>query len=405
MQLTPDVCTFIRDTADTFSGAERRRYIARTLQQFSLSQRQAQRLFGWGRDTIRKAQHEAATGLTCLDATSCRGRKPVEFHLPRRLDDIRAHRPGPLVKPTPSSRPHACTAASRPPPSAASCSAVKATPTSSYHPCPPSASSSTPWATGCTQGGQVPPAEKIKETDAIFTNVQAVHRQAAAEGKQTLRLSLDTKATVLIGPFSRGGQSRTGTQGADHDFKPEGALTPFGIFQPGTSDSALFFTESKVSSDFMADCLEQYLQERAEHHKEVRKLVLDLDNGPENSGQRSQWLLHMALLSQKLGWVVVLAFYPPYHSKYNPIERLWGILENYWRGELLDSEEAVLGYAGHMTYNQVHPRIYRVTKEYAKGVKRTKAQKKRLEQHLKRKPGIEKWAIEIAPLPPDQLIT
>ncbi len=111
------------------------------------------------------------------------------------------------------------------------------------------------------------------------------------------------------------------------------------------------------------------------------------------------------LLSQKLGWVVVLAFYPPYHSKYNPIERLWGILENYWRGELLDSEEAVLGYAGHMTYNQVHPRIYRVTKEYAKGVKRTKAQKKRLEQHLKRKPGIEKWAIEIAPLPPDQLIT
>ncbi len=90
MQLTPDVCTFIRDTADTFSGAERRRYIARTLQQFSLSQRQAQRLFGWGRDTIRKAQHEAATGLTCLDATSCRGRKPVEFHLPRLLDDIRA---------------------------------------------------------------------------------------------------------------------------------------------------------------------------------------------------------------------------------------------------------------------------------------------------------------------------
>ncbi len=112
-----------------------------------------------------------------------------------------------------------------------------------------------------------------------------------------------------------------------------------------------------------------------------------------------------ALLSQKLGWVVVLAFYPPYHSKYNPIERLWGILENYWRGELLDSEEAVLGYAGHMTYNQVHPRIYRVTKEYAKGVKRTKAQKKRLEQHLKRKPGIEKWAIENAPLPPDLLIT
>ncbi|WP_419606378.1 ISAzo13-like element transposase-related protein [Thiolapillus sp.] len=34
-----------------------------------------------------------------------------------------------------------------------------------------------------------------------------------------------------------------------------------------------------------------------------------------------------------------LAYYPPYHSKYNPVERLWGVLENHWRGELLDSVE------------------------------------------------------------------
>ena len=55
-----------------------------------LSQRQAQRCFGWGRDTLRKAQNEARSGITCHDATSCRGRKPAEFHLPRLLDDITA---------------------------------------------------------------------------------------------------------------------------------------------------------------------------------------------------------------------------------------------------------------------------------------------------------------------------
>jgi transposase len=32
---------------------------------------------------------------------------------------------------------------------------------------------------------------------------------------------------------------------------------------------------------------------------------------------------------------IKLAYYPPYHSKYNPIERLWGVLENYWNGEFL----------------------------------------------------------------------
>ena len=238
----------------------------------------------------------------------------------------------------------------------------------------------------------MPPPKKVKQTDAIFANVHEVHRQAASEG-QTLRLSLDSKAAVPIGPFSRGGHSRTGTQGADHDFRPQ------------TSESELFFTDSKVSSDFMADCLGRWIEERAEALKEVRKLVLDLDNGPENSGQRSQWLLRMAQLAQRYGWVVVLVYYPPYHSKYNPIERLWGILENYWRGELLDSEAAVLGYAGNMTYNGVHPRVRRVREKYAKGVKLTKAEKRRLEQRLRRKPGLEKWAIEIPPPLPDQTIT
>ena len=243
----------------------------------------------------------------------------------------------------------------------------------------------------------------MKQTDAIFANVQEVHEQAATED-QTLRLSLDSKASVPIGPFSRGGQSRTGTQGADHDFKPDGMLTPLGIFQPATSASVLFFTDSKVTSDFMADCLEQWLGERAEALKDVRKLVLDLDNGPENNGQRSQWLLRMVLLACKYQWTVVLVYYPPYHSKYNPIERLWGILENYWRGELLDSEAAVLGYASGMTYNGVHPQVRRCTEQYPKGVKLSKAQKRRLEQRLQRKAGLEKWAITIPPPAPDEAI-
>jgi len=250
----------------------------------------------------------------------------------------------------------------------------------------------------------VPPPKKVKQTDAIFANVKEVHQQAETE-PQTLRLSLDSKATVLIGPFCRGGQSRTGTQAVDHDFKADGTLTPFGLFCPQTSWSTLFFTDSKVSSDFMADCLEQWIQEQSETLKEVRKLVLDLDNGPENSGQRSQWLFRLVLLAQKYQWQIVLVFYPPYHSKYNPIERLWGILENYWRGELLTSEAAVLGYAANMTYHGVHPQVHRVTKQYAKGVKRSKAEKKRLEQWLKRKPGLEKWAIEIAPPPQGETIT
>jgi transposase len=90
MELSLEVCALIRQTADDFSGAPRRRYMARTVAQLRLSQRQAQRFFGWSRDTVRKAQHEARAGITCHDATSCRGRKAAEVHLPRLLDDIHA---------------------------------------------------------------------------------------------------------------------------------------------------------------------------------------------------------------------------------------------------------------------------------------------------------------------------
>lgn len=89
MDLAPEVIALIRHTADTFPwGPARRRYMADTIATLGLGQRQAYLLFHWGRDTTRKALHERRTGITCQDATHCRGRKPIEFHLPRLLDDI-----------------------------------------------------------------------------------------------------------------------------------------------------------------------------------------------------------------------------------------------------------------------------------------------------------------------------
>jgi transposase len=220
-----------------------------------------------------------------------------------------------------------------------------------------------------------------------------------------LRISIDAKATVHIGPFSRRGRSRTKTKAADHDFKPEATLSPFGIFLPEHDDLWLYMAYSKITSDFIADRLEQWWQGVRLRFLRVKTLVINLDNGPENHSRRTQFLKRLVAFARKYGLVVQLAYYPPYHSKYNPIERLWGLLENYWRGELLDSEAAVQGYAANMTYNGVHPQVHRVREKYAKGVKLTKAQRKRLEERLQRKPGLEKWAIEIPPPPPDQTIT
>jgi hypothetical protein len=90
MELASEVVELISRTADNFPwGPARRRYMADTVTKLGLGQRQAFCLFGWGRDTLRKALHEHRTGITCQDATSCRGRKPIESHLPNLLEDIR----------------------------------------------------------------------------------------------------------------------------------------------------------------------------------------------------------------------------------------------------------------------------------------------------------------------------
>jgi Rhodopirellula transposase DDE domain len=243
----------------------------------------------------------------------------------------------------------------------------------------------------------------VKETDAIFQNVAAAHRRAIAS-EDTLRLSLDAKAPVLIGLVARGGKSRRGTQAADHDFKPWGKLTPFGILLPDQKEFNFYFTSSKVTSDFIVDRLDQWWQANQHRHPKVRKLLLDLDNGPENHSRRSQFIDRLVVWAQATQLTIELVYDPPYHSKYNPIERCWGVLEVYWNGEWLLSEEAVLGCAGNRTYAGKHPAVYRVSQEYGKGARRSPDERKVLEQCLVRSATLPKWFVTIAPAPPGEVI-
>jgi hypothetical protein len=243
----------------------------------------------------------------------------------------------------------------------------------------------------------------VKDTDAIFANLKEKHQQAAG-AEDTLRMSLDAKAPVLIGPFSRGGKGRKGNKGADHDFKPWGKLTPFGIFLPDHKELNFYFTHSKVTSDFMVDRLDDWWQSNQKHHTKVRKLLLDLDNGPENHSRRTQFVYRLVLWAQATGLTIELVYYPPYHSKYNPIERCWGVLEMYWNGELLTSEAAVLGFAGNMTYAGKHPSVHRLSQTYSKGVRRSAAEMKLLEGYLVRQPDLPKWFVTIVPPKRGQII-
>lgn len=236
----------------------------------------------------------------------------------------------------------------------------------------------------------------MAETDAIFTQVAAVNA-AADTDPQTLRMSLDAKATVKIGPFARGGKSRVPTKAADHDFRPLETVTPVGVLLPALHHLFLTGVTSRVTSDCLVDCLEAcwaVLQRQLPH---ITTLVINLDNGPECHSRRTQFIQRLVAFADRTGLILKLVYYPPYHSKYNPIERCWGILEHHWNGSLLDTLQGTLDMMETMTWHGQHPMVDLVTRCYRTGVTLSKDAMKALEQRLERDPKLGRWFLTIRP--------
>jgi hypothetical protein len=200
-----------------------------------------------------------------------------------------------------------------------------------------------------------------------------------------------------VGEFSRDGSSRVPVRGLDHDYEPDAKVTPFGLLLPEHDELSIVVSTSKVTSDFIVDTIEQWWCENKPRFPKIDTLVLLQDNGPENSGRRTQFLYRMVEFVEQHQINVRLAYYPPYHSKYNPVERCWGVLENHWNGSLLDTVEAVTGFAQSMTWKQRHPLVRLVTQAYQSGVRISKTAMKAVERKLSRLPHLPSWFIDIHP--------
>jgi transposase len=222
---------------------------------------------------------------------------------------------------------------------------------------------------------------------------------AADTADDVLRISMDAKATVKVGPFGRGGKSRTHVAAVDHDFHPTATLTPVGILLPAWDELFVYGVTSKVTSDCLVDRFVQWWETVRERFAHITTLVLNVDNGPENHSRRTQFMQRLVDFVQQYQVTVRLAYYPPYHSTYNPIERGWGILENHWNGALLDSIDAVLQFTATMTWKGTHPIVDLVTTTYQTGVTLTKEAMEAVEARITRLPGLEKWFVDIVPSP------
>ena len=212
------------------------------------------------------------------------------------------------------------------------------------------------------------------------------------------RLSMDCKATVNIGDFSRGGKTRGDNKACDHDMGCKEKYIPCGIVDEDSGQLHIAFGSSHKTSDFIVDTLQGWWNGLSPQEKEDTVLIqIKADNGPESSGVRTQFLKRMVELVDLIGKPIHLIYYPPYHSKYNPIERCWGILELHWNGARLVDKEAMLAWTQSMTWKGMHPVVELSKKVYQKGISLTKNAMKQVENRLRRNPFLPKWDILIQP--------
>ncbi len=182
----------------------------------------------------------------------------------------------------------------------------------------------------------------------------------------------------------------------------EAVLVPFGVLEVHRGavpiDQPLFFFgHSTQTSDFIADGLERWWSERKSSYPGVTRIHIELDNGPEIASSRTQFLKRLVEFVDRHRVAVELVYLPPYHSKYNPIERCWGVLEQHWNGTLLSSVATTVRWAGSMTWRGIRPLVREITTTYQRGVRLTKAAFRPFAQRLIRSATLPKWSLCIRP--------
>jgi hypothetical protein len=395
-ELTEQHVSTIKDAARKLVGDKRRSFQAQvTVNYIGGNARKAEAKFGWCRKTVTLGLNEMRTGITCLGNFSARGNHKTEEKLPQLKADILS-----LVEPESQTDPKFQS------PFQYTRMTAKAVRQSlinkkcwkdQYLPCENTIGNILNRLNYRLRRVQKrKPLKKIKETDAIFENVHK-ENELSDNREDSLRISIDTKAKVDVGEFSRKGKARgvQAKQALDHDMQPKNKLVPFGILNVLSGLATIIFGTSYETSDFIADCLQQWWDENKEHYCHIRELLINLDNGPDISSCRTQFMKRMVEFANNNSLEIVLVYYPPYHSKYNPIERCWGMLERHWNGALLDSVQTVLEWARTMTWKGVSPVVHLLDKTYEKGVTIAKKAFKKIEEHLNRDELLPKYCVRI----------
>lgn len=193
------------------------------------------------------------------------------------------------------------------------------------------------------------------DRDAQFLNIARLKQEYLEAGLPVI--SIDTKKKELLGDFYRPGV--TDTQETilvnDHDFvsKGNGTLIPHGIYDVAKNQGCLHLNTSHDTSALACDSIGLWWQEQGRRdYPQAKKLMVFCDGGGSNNASTYIFKQDLQALADRTGLEIRIAHYPPYCSKYNPIEhRLFPHVTRACQGVILDTPQTAKHYMEKTTTN------------------------------------------------------
>jgi hypothetical protein len=221
-----------------------------------------------------------------------------------------------------------------------------------------------------------------RDRNAQFEKIARLRKRYLKAGLPVI--SIDTKKKELLGDFYRDGV--IDTQGTiatnDHDFGSAGSgvVIPHGVYDVGRNRGYLHLNTSHDTSELACDSIAAWWDDRRRaDYPRARQLLVLCDGGGSNSATRYVFKEELQKLADRLGIEIRVAHYPPYCSKYNPIEhRLFPHVTRACRGVILRTLETARYYmakarttTGLQVEVTILEKVYATGRKCAEGFKET----------------------------------
>lgn len=185
----------------------------------------------------------------------------------------------------------------------------------------------------------------VPQRNAQFENIRRLTAEFEAAGNPIL--SMDTKKKEQLGNFYRKGSLYTleELRVYDHDFTSyaEGVIIPHSLFDLRYNLGYIHLGTSHDTSEFALDSLRHWWYTDGRWRYETATALLILcDSGGSNDARHLLFKEALQQFADEIGLEIRIAHYPPYTSKYNPIEhRLFPHVTRACQGVVFTSVELV----------------------------------------------------------------